>query len=497
MSMKKINSAARYGSFSLISIAVVLVILILLNMAVGLLPETSTSITGEKSDIYKISKTSVNYMRGLDEDITVYVVQLENSNDQYSLMIKKYVERYATLSDRITVKYVDPEIKPLFLESYNTEGTIDEDLLDPSLTHLVVESGKRSRIIPFSDIFKYALSEQELLAIYQTYGYIPDEVPRSYEIENCLLSAVDYVTLNVVPKIYYTGSHKETALDSVFSYYAKLENIGLSAIDIEKEGKIPSDAQALIIYAPQTDFSKAEIEALKKYADNGGNIILSTEFYLELADRKLENLYGFIEEYYGMSYLDVLVHEGTEGRFLSNPPFVFVTMTDKVVSGLNSATYGSVLFKIPHAIGISSTLPEGVTVDTLFTTTSNSYAKPNYNKDNEEKEDGDLSGPFVLGAKATRVTANGKSKLLWFSSTDALRATYNYRLQESIHVAVYTLAESVEKREIVSAAAMVIAPDYLDISDKAATLWSWIIIAIIPGSILGYGIYVRVRRARR
>jgi hypothetical protein len=44
---------------------------------------------------------------------------------------------------------------------------------------------------------------------------------------------------------------------------------------------------------------------------------------------------------------------------------------------------------------------------------------------------------------------------------------------------------------------MVIAPDYLDISDKAATLWSWIIIAIIPGSILGYGIYVRVRRARR
>ncbi|MBE6582937.1 MAG: hypothetical protein E7648_06715 [Ruminococcaceae bacterium] len=495
--MKKINSSARYGSISLISIAVVLVILILLNMAVGLLPETSTSLTGEKTDVYKISKTSVDYIKELDEDITVYVVQLENSAGQYDLMIKKYVERYATLSKKITVKYVDPEIKPMFLESYNADGAIEEDLLDPSYTHLVVESGRRARIIPYSDIVKYALTEQELLAIYQTYGYIPDSVPISYEIENCLLSAVDYVTLEVVPKIYYTSTHKETALDSLFSYYANLENIELSAIDIEKEGSIPSDAQAVIIYAPQSDFSEKEIAALKKYADNGGNIVLSTEFYLELADRKLENLYGFIEEYYGMSYMDVLVHEGTEGRFLSTPPFVFVTMTDKVPSGLNSATYGSVLFKIPHAIGISEELPDGVTVDTLFTTTNKSYAKPNYNKDNEEKEDGDISGPFVIGAKSTRVTANGKSKLLWFSSTDALRATYNYRLQDSIHVAVYSLSESVGKRDIVSTVAMVIETDYLDISDKAATLWSWIIIAIVPGAILGYGIFVRIRRSRR
>ncbi len=495
--MKKINSSARYGSFSLISIAVVLVILILLNMAVGLLPETVTSITDEKSDVYKISKTSVDYIKKLDEDITVYVVQLESSAGQYDLMIKKYVERYATLSDNITVKYIDPEIKPMFLSSYNEDGSVDEDLLDPSYTHLVVESGRRARIIPYSDIIKYALSEEELIAIFQTYGYIPDSVPRSYEIENCLLSAVDYVTLDVVPKIYYTGTHKETALDSLFSYYASLENIGLSAIDIEKEGSIPSDAQAVIIYAPQSDFSTKEIEALKKYADNGGNIILSTEFYLELADRKLENLYGFIEEYYGMSYKDVLVHEGTEGRFLTSQVFVFVTMTDKVISGLNSATYGSVLFGYCHPIEIENTLPEGVTVDTLFTTTNKSYAKPNYNKENKEKENGDVSGPFVLGAKSTRVTASGKSKLLWFSSTDALRATYNYRLQESIHVAVYALSESVEKREIVSTVAMVIETDYLDISDKAATLWSWIIIAIVPGLILGYGIYVRVRRARR
>ncbi len=491
--MKKFNSSARYGSFSLIVTAIVLVILILVNLAVGALPATYTSITGKKSDVYKISKASVDYMKNLDEEITVYIVQLDNASTEHDLMIKNYVERYATLSDKITVKYVDPEIKPMFLSSYNEDGSISEDLLDPSFTHIVVESGKRSRIIPYSDIFKYALTGDDLSAFYQAYGYIP----YSYEIENCLLSAVDYVTLETLPKIYYTNTHKEANLAEIFTAFAKLENIGLTALDIEATGKIPSDAQAIVIYAPQTDFSQKEIAALKEYADNGGNIILSTEFNPTLTDRVLDNLYAFTKEYYGMSYNDVLVYEGTAERFISSATYVFVTMTDKAPAALNSGTYGSVLFTYCHAINIEPTLPKGVTVDTLFTTTSKGYAKLAYNKETEKKEEGDLEGTFVLGATSTRKNGEKSSKLIWYSSTDALRTTYNYKLADSMHVAVYTLSVSVEKRDIVSAVAMLITRDAVDISDKAAAFWSWTIIAIIPGAILGYGIFVRVKRARR
>ncbi len=493
MSMKKFNSSARYGSFALITTAVVLAILIIVNLALNALPATMTSIAGEKTDVYTISKASKDYLKSLGEEITVYVVQIDGASGEHDLMIKKYVERYATLSGKITVKYVDPEIKPMFLSSYNEDGSINEDLLDPSYTHLVVESSKRARIIPYSDIFKYALTGDDLTAFYQAYGY----VPYSYEIENCLLSAVDYVTLETLPKIYYTSTHKETALDEIFTAFAKLENIGISELDIETEGKIPSDAQALVIYAPQTDFSEKEINALKEYADNGGRIILSTEFNLALSDRIHENLYGFIEEYYGMSYVDALVYEGTASRYLSSKTYVFVTMTDKVHSAIKSGTYGSVIFTYSHAIEVSQTPPEGVTVDTLFTTTDKGYAKPTYDKETEEKSDGDLSGTFVLGARSTRVIGDSSSTLLWYSSTDALRTTWNYQLAESMHVAVYTLSESVEKRDIVSAVAMLVTRDTVDISDKAATVWSWIIIAIVPGLILGYGIYVRVRRVRR
>ncbi len=486
--MKKINNSARYGSFSLITTAIVLVILILVNLAIGSLPASVTSIAGEKANLYKISKASVNYLEDLDEKITVYIVQIEGASSEHDLMIKKYVERYVELSDKVTLKYVDPEIKPAFLSSYNKDGALTEDQLSSEFTHLVVESGKRARIIPYSDIFKYALSGDDLNAFYQVYGYIP----YSYNIENCLLSAIDYVTLDVLPTIYYTNTHKEAALDDGFSAFAKLENIGISAIDLEKTGKVPDDAQAIIVYAPETDFSAKEIEALKAYADKGGNIILSTDYNINSTDRVLDNLYGFASEYYGLSYLDVIVLEGSTTNYYGYPTFIFTTMTDKVPSVIKTGQQGYVLFTYCHAIGISKTLPEGVTVDTLFTTTSKGYAKTSYDKDfTYDKKDGDLEGSFVLGAISTRGNGENASRLWWFSSTDAISTSRNP------YVAVYALTESVDKEDSVSAASIIITHDRLDISDKAATMWSWIIIAVIPGAILAYGIYIRVRRARR
>ncbi len=488
MSMKKFNSSTRYGSFSLIVTAIVLVILILVNLAVNALPATMTSIAGEKTDVYKVSDMSKKYLKTLENELTVYIVQIEGANSEHDLMIKKYVERYASLCSKLTVKYIDPEIKPGFLTSHNKDNAVSEDELDPSVTHLVVESEKRSRIIPYSDIFKYALSGDDLNAFYQTYGY----VPYSYEIENALLSAIDYVTLDVLPTIYYTNTHKENTLDEGFTAFAKLENIGLSPLDIEKEGKIPSDAQAVIIYAPETDFSEREIKALKEYADNGGDIILSTEYNKNISDRVLDNLYGFASEYYGMAYQDVIVLEGETKNVYYYPDCIFTTMTDKVPSAIKTGQKGYVIFTFAHAIEISKTLPEGVTVDTLFTTTSKGYAKTEYGKDfTYDKQKDDISGTFVLGASSTRVSGDAKSKLWWLSSTDAISTSMNP------YVAVYVLTESVDKKESVSAAAIVITHDRVDISDKAAAFWSWIIIAIVPASILGYGIYVRTRRVRR
>ncbi len=486
--MKKFNSSVRYGGYSLMMTAVALAIIIIVNLALNALPATFTSITDEKTDIYKISDVSVGYMKKLDQKITVYIVAIEGANSEHDLMIRKYVERFSILSENVTVKYVDPEIKPGFLSSYNGDGNYTEQELSSGYTHLVVESDRRAKIVAYGEIITTALSGDDLTAFYQAYGY----VPYSYNIENCLLSAIDYVSLEVLPTIYYTSGHKENALDDGFKAYANYENIGLKELDIDKEGKIPDDAQAVIIYAPETDFTEKEIKALKAYADKGGDIILAGEYNKNLTDRNHDHLYGFTSEYYGMSYNDVIVLEGDSNRVYYYPDCIFATSTDKVPSIIAQGQSGYVLFTYAHAIQVNETLPEGVTVDTLFTTTSKGYAKTEYGKDfTYDKKEGDLEETFVLGALSSRKAGEGKSRLWWFSSTDAISTDMNP------YVAIHVLTESVEKEESVSAAAVVLTYERLDISDDAAKAWSIVFIALIPAAILGYGIFVRVRRVRR
>ena len=122
--MKKFNSSARYGSFSLIATAIILAVLIFVNLAINALPATVTSVTGEKTDVYKVSDATKKYLKTVEDNITVYVVHREGAVTKNERLveknvmfdpasaIKKYVERYAALSDKLTVKYVDPEIKP-------------------------------------------------------------------------------------------------------------------------------------------------------------------------------------------------------------------------------------------------------------------------------------------------------------------------------------------------------------------------------------------------
>ncbi len=483
----KITSAVRYGGYSLIMTAIVLAIIIVLNLALAALPADLTSVTSGDDDIYKISETSVEYMKKLDTEVTVYIVAVEGSSSEHHLMIKNYVERYAALSDKISVKYIDPEIRPAFLSSYNGDGLYEEGDLSSEHTHLVIESERRAKIVSYSEIFRSALAGEELTAFLQANGYIP----YSYEIETCLISGIDYVSLELLPTVYYTAGHKEYALDTSFAEFAKKENIGLKSLDLSKADGVPADAHAVVIYGPETDFEKSETSKLRDFADRGGNVLLATGYEINLKDRVLDNLYGLMTELYGVSYREVIVLDEDDHRVdVANGYFVLATATDKLPSAIPS-NQGYIPFSFPHALEVSESLPEGVSVSTLLTTTKNGYAKTAYDKNFvTEKLENDIEGQFTLGVYSDRKSGEATSRLWWFSSLDSISFSYNP------YLTVHVLSELAEK-ESVSGASITILHDTVDISSGAATLWSVIIIAVIPGAILAYGIYVRYRRARR
>lgn len=500
----KIGNSVRYGSMSLIATAVVLAIIVIVNLAVNALPASYTTYTTDAKGVYDITDTSRDYLSKLDTDVILYVVATEAANDEHHLMIKEFIRRYSLLSDRITVKNIDPELYPEFINTYiKKELTVEytaEDL-STEYTHLVVESEKRSMIVPYSNIFTLSITTDQLEEYYYTYGYVPYD----FELENRLLSAIDFVCADTIPSIYYTTGHGEAELDSGYKGFAVYENILLNELKLSEAEGIPSEGRAIIIYAPTTDFTDAEIKMLKEFSDRGGNIILSTCYNSTLESRDLPKLYSFIAEYYGLEYFDVMVFDGNAGNYFGYQYWLFPKMTSSVNSVITS-TSGSLLFRNCNAIAVSETLPEGVKVTALQTTSDSGYAKTKITESTQsKKEEGDLEGSFLLGAMSERTTEDARSVLWWYASTDALSteidsqlaSIYGTAITKNSYLVIYTLIEAVDKDNSVSVASVALTYEILEISDGAATLWSVIIIAIIPGAILAYGIYVRYKRVRR
>ena len=118
MKKVKITNAVKYGTYSLVATAVVLAIIIIANLAVAALPSKYTSITNGRTGIYDISSASKKILSSLTDEVTVYVIATQDQASDYHLMITEYLKRYSALSDKLTVKSVDPVLRPSFVSAY-------------------------------------------------------------------------------------------------------------------------------------------------------------------------------------------------------------------------------------------------------------------------------------------------------------------------------------------------------------------------------------------
>src|SRR5439155_25457673 len=85
-------------------------------------------------------------------------------------------------------------------------------------------------------------------------------------------------------KVYFSQGHG--AKDSVsteregYSTVAQAlgrENYTVDKLVLAQQGAVPDDASVVIVAGPKNDFFPPEIEALKKYLDKGGKLLLALD----------------------------------------------------------------------------------------------------------------------------------------------------------------------------------------------------------------------------
>ena len=388
-------SKVSFTVFSTSGIVLGIVACVLLNVAATYIPEKYTTIDVTSQKLYSLTDDTKEYLKSLEEDITVYVVGEESSVDE---VVVKMLSNYKDASKHISVEYVDTESNPTFTSNY-TES-------DLSTGSLIVVCGDVSKVVSYDDMYEYSVD-------YTTYS----QSVSGYDGEGLLTSALQYVTADSLPVVYQLEGHDETVLSSGYSDVVSKANMTLETLNLLTVDAIPDDCSALIIHAPQTDFSEDDVAKVLAYMENGGDVFLTLDF------KSISNMTNLskILEAYSVSVNDGMIADMDRSYYYQLPYFLLPTVeTTEATENVS----GNMSVLAPYALSLS--YPEDADVYTytpLLSTSESAVLKQGVTEDtvaaisdasSVTKEEGDVEGSYTLGLLVN--TDNGGNFFVYGSS---------------------------------------------------------------------------------
>lgn len=463
------QTALRGGEYSLIATACVLALVVLLNVLVNLLPVSWTRYDISAAKLYSVTSHTKMVVNQLEEDVTIYWLVQSGQEDQ---ILENLLAQYDSLSEYVTVVKKNPDVYPTFAQQYTSEPVQNNSL--------VVECGERSRYIALDEIYLYTM---DMNGQYQ---------PSSFDGEGAITSAIDYVTNEDQPQILLLEGHGEQPLPEAFADQIEKANIGLGTISLLKVDMIPEDADALMIYAPSSDFSPEEVEMLYQYTQQGGRLFVAAG---PVESGTLSNLYSLLERY-GVTTVDGVIVESDRERYAIRQPYLLIPDMENspLTEPLIEERYAPV-FPIAQGL-LVGTAPAGVEVTELLTVTDSAFSKADgYQLTTYEKEEGDLDGPFAL---AVDIHCGEEGEMVWFASSDYMEELYNlYSSGANVELSMNAVASLIGESEAMAIRSKSLHYDYLTISESNATLLKTLMIGVVPLTYLGIGVFVMLERRKK
>lgn len=385
-----------FSAYSTVSIALAIVAVVAVNFVIDEMPVSWTNLDVTTEKIYSLTDQTKEYVKGMTEDATIYVIAAESSADT---VLAHTLERVDELSDHLTVEYVDPSVNPRFHQQYTDSITMNS---------LIIVSEKRNKVVDYSSIY-----ESEGSYDYYTGSY--NSTTTGYDGEGQILSALDYVMSDDMPKLYLTQGHGEYEFSSTFLNGFQKENVEYETINLMNLEEIPETAAGVVINGATADFSKDDTEKVLNYLKNGGKVILVTG----LTDEETPNIDSILE-YMGLSVAEGIVLEADTSAYYRVPYYLLPQM------GYSSYTesisnYGYLFAPLAKGILIQNEEAEGVTYTDILHTSNKAFSKVGTLSNNDfSMSEGDIEGPFKIAVEAVKDLGEDKEARLIAISCDQI-----------------------------------------------------------------------------
>ena len=461
----------KHGTYRASMVVFGCVAAVLVNLIAGKLPSQYLKYDVSDQKLFTTGDQTAEIVKGLDEDITLYLIAQQGSEDA---TLQELLDRYAGLSSHIKVETKDPVLYPNFVSRYTSENLSENSVL--------VVGQNRSKAVDYYDIYQYSMD-------YSTYS----SSLSSFDGEGQITSAIAYVTAEDMPVVYTLTGHDEAELSTTVTSSIEKENIELKSLSLLTEEAVPEDAKAVIIYGAISDISEDEKNKLETYLEQGGQLVMLPGY----TDKETPNLDSLLSDY-GIALAEGLVLEGDSQHHLPNYPYYLLpTIQNSTYTSDVSSRY--VLLAFAQGMTESPDISDDLTYESLLTTSALSYSKTNLESENLDQEEGDIAGPFDLGAVVTKtIDEDTEAKLIVFSSETLLDEQVDSMVSGgNSTMFLNVMSQLVDHENTVSIEPKSMSTEYLTVSAGSAIFWGILTIILIPLFLLITGGVIWFGRRKR
>jgi ABC-type uncharacterized transport system involved in gliding motility auxiliary subunit len=371
----------KFAAYAATYVLVVVAVIVVVNV---LADRYNKSYDATANKRYSLSEQTAKIVKGLKQDATItYLNQSTRFREGKDLL-----DQYRNLSPKVKVEYLDPEKEPLRAR----------------------EMGVRS----FGNT-----------AVVQVAGR--KEEAKSMTEEGITGAFIRDLKNNTRTVCFVTGSGEHQIDDSDregFSQFKQLlgkDGYETKAVDLLQKPEVPSDCTTLVVAGPTRDYVQPEVDALKKYVEDGGRAFFMLDPPLKMGRSQIADndaLTSLLQSWGVTVDKDLILDLSPVGQIFGLGPQVALVSSYSSHPIVNEIKRTATGFPLARSIEIKN--GDKTSVDKLFDSSTSSLATTNLSSERISVQNPkNKKGPLTIAAAGTYKTdkANTQGRFVVIGSS--------------------------------------------------------------------------------
>ena len=360
----------KYAAYVTVYILIVLGIVSVANI-LGNRYNKSYDATSNKR--YSLSDQTAKIVKGLTQPATITYYDKTSSFP----IAKDLLDRYTSLSPKIKLDYVDPDKNP--------------------------------QVARAAGITKYGTTIVQV--------GVKQEQAKAMSEEEVTGALIRDLKSNTRTVCFVTGSGEHQIDDTARTGYSGLKDaLGkdryeVKSISLLEKPEIPAECTVVVVAGPQSDYLQAEVDAIKKFVEQGGRAMFLLDPPLKIGRATAENdaLTNALQDWGVTADKDELLDPNPVGQLMGVSAEVALVSSYESHPIVNEMKGTATGFPLTRSLEFKN--GDKTNVQKLFESSQSSFATPKLDTPNVNPNDPkNMKGPLTIGVAGTYTTGKENSE---------------------------------------------------------------------------------------